>query len=117
MVRKMANKLDNSNVGDGKSPILRPDIQALTKGNDGARNIPAIPAALQAPSDEMTSFVQSVKHRTEESDLVGCSQILWFSFFFDGTGNNLDADVETTKHSNIAKLYRAHAKDDIANGK
>ncbi|PWF49293.1 T6SS phospholipase effector Tle1-like catalytic domain-containing protein [Massilia glaciei] len=37
-----------------------------------------------------------------------CVQTLWFSFFFDGTGNNLDADIGTLKHSNIAKLYRAH---------
>ncbi|WP_395842894.1 T6SS phospholipase effector Tle1-like catalytic domain-containing protein [Cystobacter fuscus] len=30
------------------------------------------------------------------------------SFFFDGTGNNLDADLPTQEHSNVARLYRAH---------
>jgi uncharacterized protein (DUF2235 family) len=30
------------------------------------------------------------------------------SFFFDGTGNNLDADLLTQEHSNVARLYRAH---------
>ncbi|QYF92056.1 DUF2235 domain-containing protein [Massilia sp. PAMC28688] len=37
-----------------------------------------------------------------------CYQVIWFSFFFDGTGNNLTYDVENGKHSNVAKLYRAH---------
>lgn len=34
------------------------------------------------------------------------------SFFFDGTGNNLDADVGTWEHSNVARLYRSHLEDD-----
>jgi len=40
------------------------------------------------------------------------------SFFFDGTGNNLEADLpqgstlEEREHSNVARLYRAHTPDD-----
>jgi hypothetical protein len=33
------------------------------------------------------------------------------SFFFDGTGNNLDADAGTNEHSNVARLYRVHVPD------
>ncbi|MFY0578110.1 T6SS phospholipase effector Tle1-like catalytic domain-containing protein [Cystobacter fuscus] len=33
------------------------------------------------------------------------------SFFFDGTGNNLDADYGTREHSNVARLFRAHQED------
>lgn len=38
-----------------------------------------------------------------------CRQRLWFSFFFDGTGNNLQADLGTNEHSNVARLYRSHS--------
>ncbi|HEY0094093.1 MAG TPA: DUF2235 domain-containing protein, partial [Archangium sp.] len=34
------------------------------------------------------------------------------SFFFDGTGNNLDADVGNDEHSNVARLFRAHPRKD-----
>ncbi len=30
------------------------------------------------------------------------------AFFFDGTGNNLEADVGNDEHSNVARLFRAH---------
>ncbi len=40
----------------------------------------------------------------------GCAQTVWLSFFFDGTGNNLDADVGTQKHSNVAKLYTGNSR-------
>ena len=41
---------------------------------------------------------------------------LWLTFFFDGTGNNLDADLENDEHSNVARLYRAHEIDDAKKG-
>lgn len=37
-----------------------------------------------------------------------CSTVLHFSVFFDGTGNNKDADAAKKKQSNIAKLFEAH---------
>lgn len=40
-----------------------------------------------------------------------CQQTLTLSFFFDGTGNNFDADIGTWEHSNVARLYRAHKRD------
>ncbi|HDR9497737.1 TPA: DUF2235 domain-containing protein [Burkholderia cepacia] len=47
-----------------------------------------------------------------------CPKPVWFTAFFDGTGNNFDLDgrglkdVKLTKYSNIAKLWRfAHAED------
>ena len=39
------------------------------------------------------------------------------SFFFDGTGNNIDADVGTFEHSNVARLFRSHLEDDEALGR
>jgi hypothetical protein len=45
-----------------------------------------------------------------------CQQSLTLSFFFDGTGNNLDADVGTWEHSNVARLYRSHLLDSPPEG-
>lgn len=33
------------------------------------------------------------------------TKALWLTFFFDGTGNNLDADLENHEHSNVARLF------------
>jgi Uncharacterized alpha/beta hydrolase domain (DUF2235) len=41
-----------------------------------------------------------------------CQQCLTLGFFFDGTGNNLDADVGTMQHSNVARLFQSHPLDD-----
>lgn len=45
---------------------------------------------------------------------AGCAQRISLALFFDGTGNNLDADEPTSEHSNVARLYRAHPIDDEA---
>jgi hypothetical protein len=46
-----------------------------------------------------------------------CQQRLTLSFFFDGTGNNLDADSGTMQHSNVARLYLGHQLDDETLGR
>jgi hypothetical protein len=46
-----------------------------------------------------------------------CQQCLTLAFFFDGTGNNLDADMGTLQHSNVARLYEVHPKDDKTTGR
>ena len=38
------------------------------------------------------------------------------AFFFDGTGNNIDADEGVDAHSNVARLYKAHPESDSATG-
>jgi hypothetical protein len=40
-------------------------------------------------------------------------QGIWISFFFDGTGNNLEADYGTREHSNVARLFRSHNDDPV----
>lgn len=39
---------------------------------------------------------------------------LWISIFFDGTGNNLEADREANEHSNVARLFLAHEANSSA---
>jgi hypothetical protein len=47
---------------------------------------------------------------------MSCQQTLTLSFFFDGTGNNLAADIGTFEHSSVARLYRSHLEDSEATG-
>ncbi|WP_407653869.1 T6SS phospholipase effector Tle1-like catalytic domain-containing protein [Archangium lipolyticum] len=56
-------------------------------------------------TDGTTSTLVTKTSPTQSSP---ASQGLWISFFFDGTGNNLDADFGTREHSNVARLYRLH---------
>jgi hypothetical protein len=49
---------------------------------------------------------------TGQADMIACRLYPALSFFFDGTNNNLERDLPTSKLSNVAKLYRA-AKDSI----
>ena len=45
-----------------------------------------------------------------------CRQCLKLSFYFDGTGNNRDADVPTYEHSNVARMFRARQPDSDKDG-
>lgn len=45
-----------------------------------------------------------------------CRIPLHIAFFFDGTGNNRDADQPVHQDSNVARLFRAHPLDDEAAG-
>jgi hypothetical protein len=47
---------------------------------------------------------------------MSCQQTLTLAFFFDGTLNNLDADIKTFEHSSVARLYRSHLEDSKATG-
>ncbi len=47
----------------------------------------------------------------EFSTCTTCEQIPWFSFFFDGTGNNRDLDRPQQKLSNVARLFEGHVED------
>jgi hypothetical protein len=53
----------------------------------------------------------SVIHLTKSTKATVQTSGLRLSFFFDGTGNNLDADLHTGEHSNVARLFRAHLPD------
>jgi hypothetical protein len=67
-------------------------------------------------TDNSDAFAQSMKTATElyaeEFDTcTSCEQKPWFSFFFDGTGNNLGEDQKTGKLSNVARLWMGHTED------
>lgn len=45
-----------------------------------------------------------------------CKIPLHLSFFFDGTGNNRDADESSHQDSNVARLFRSHPLDNAEQG-
>ncbi|MDR6384258.1 T6SS phospholipase effector Tle1-like catalytic domain-containing protein [Paraburkholderia caribensis] len=68
-------------------------------------------------TDSHEAFQQTVKTATELYDeefhsCTTCEQSPWFSFFFDGTGNNRNIDTTPDKLSNVARLYQGHILDE-----
>jgi hypothetical protein len=68
-------------------------------------------------TDSHETFEQTYKTMTELyaeefNACATCEQQPWFSFFFDGTGNNLGQDAANKKWSNIARLFEGHIADE-----
>lgn len=104
-------------VGDSKTPSLKPDGGALRDAVDLAMTLVAEPAPkLRVQSPAVSIAIAVAAQVSDPIPPASCQQQVWLSFFFDGTGNNLDADVGTEKHSNVAKLYRAHSENDSTSG-
>ncbi|CAB4048195.1 DUF2235 domain-containing protein [Paraburkholderia phenoliruptrix] len=64
-------------------------------------------------TEDPMHFLRSMKtatqlHAEAFTICTTCEQQPWFSFFFDGTGNNLKVDEPLKKLSNIARLYKGH---------
>ncbi|WP_170943068.1 T6SS phospholipase effector Tle1-like catalytic domain-containing protein [Candidatus Dactylopiibacterium carminicum] len=71
------------------------------------------PAGLQLiVGSALASAVQSAQTPPANT----CQQCLTLSFFFDGTGNNLDADVGSLQHSNVARLFQSHQDNEESRG-
>lgn len=103
-----ANK-NNSTVGDAKSPASRKSEVDLRDAVDLSGQASA---STSSPGYKIPEICNAVSNMVADFDRhtppSTCLQKIWFSFFFDGTGNNLVADLKLSKHSNIARLYRAH---------
>jgi Uncharacterized alpha/beta hydrolase domain (DUF2235) len=94
------------------------DLQSrLLAGADvGSLRLPAAPNAPTPDAKAPAAKLQLDSVRQQPPAQL-CQQTLTLSFFFDGTGNNLEADVATWEHSNVARLYRAHLEDDASTGR
>lgn len=111
----MTKSPSTDRVGDSKTPPLKPDAAGLREAADQTVGLLADTPAKFVASGPLTTAARA---RQSDNQLPpgSCKQIVWLGFFFDGTGNNMDADVGTHKHSNVAKLYRVHHADDPAKG-
>jgi hypothetical protein len=108
---------NNDHVGDTKTPPLQASEAGLRNGSDQGGKIQAnVSPSVSKPSviKSVVAAVQAIK--VEPAPPTTCKQILWFSFFFDGTGNNRYVDEGLRKHSNVARLFRVHKKPDRVKG-
>ena len=73
--------------------------------------------AMQAPKGRLHAVAANARAAANQAPQTpppgSCRQCPTLSFFFDGTGNNLDADVGTMQHSNIARLFQSRLEDDV----
>jgi hypothetical protein len=112
----MGNQANNGGVGDRKSPPLMATEAGLRYGAEQANKIYADNAKPVSNCSALSELERKKGSNSEFSKKFSCRQTLWFSIFFDGTGNNLEADMGFLKHSNIAKLYRARVEEDEEKG-
>jgi len=111
----MTKSQKNDSVGDSKAPTLRPQEDALRDGVDQAQSLVAESSRTVRIPSASAGLAAAVKANGAAPSTT-CQQQPWLSFFFDGTGNNLDADIGTFKHSNVARLYRSHAQNNMVTG-
>lgn len=112
MIKSQANSV----VGDSRMPPIRASVSTLIQAAE-LKNLDGT----QSPPSLRPNVAENIKTALAGADVRGnqplsCKQLLWLTFFFDGTGNNLEADLEMLKHSNIARLYRVHRPTDLIDG-
>lgn len=72
-------------------------------------------ASLSSRTTDKTELVPSARQgSTFDASIVPTPPGVRITFFFDGTGNNLEADFGTREHSNVARLFRAHPESEPA---
>ncbi|MBC7995793.1 MAG: DUF2235 domain-containing protein [Rhizobacter sp.] len=89
--------------------------QASAAADLALLHLPAM-EPLKAPPTRPRTPMKDANAARRDPPPMSCQQTLTLSFFFDGTGNNVDADVGTWEHSNVARLYRSHKLDDSDRG-
>ncbi|MED5618254.1 DUF2235 domain-containing protein [Ideonella sp. BN130291] len=110
----MTNSSDKG-VPAAAGPSRQQPAQALASSASASETLhaPVVPAPA-APVAKPSAIEQA---RCVQEALQGrqpaftCKVALRLAFFFDGTGNNLDADKPTDEHSNVARLFLAHPDD------
>jgi Uncharacterized alpha/beta hydrolase domain (DUF2235) len=82
----------------------------------GAPVCSAAPAGQARPS--MASRASQLMSANDKTDVrPSCQQSLNLTFYFDGTGNNRDADIGTGEHSNVARMFLAHQENEKSLGR
>jgi hypothetical protein len=105
-------------MSENKNPAFLQGAENLRLAASMADS-PAGPASAPPPARHRP-LAQAAQRRTALASRTPgahtCRQTLKLSFYFDGTGNNRDADLLTYEHSNVARMFLAAAKDNEAEG-
>lgn len=113
----MTRNQNKSGVGDAIEPARVHSAESLQNSAEQSLNVPAAAPDRAKVGKPALNLVKALESKVASRPSQGsCEQRLWLTFFFDGTGNNLEADVGTQKHSNVAKLFRSHPENDSVNG-
>lgn len=97
--------MDTPGSGDQHSPAYAPPASVLARAAQGdARGAPVRPT----PPASRVGRARTLPHCVTPV----CRIPLWISVFFDGTGNNREADEPGHRDSNVARLFRSQGRDD-----
>lgn len=112
----MISSNKDSNEGKGQAgPALKQNLTALLASASASETLRAPVALAPAATAGALTLLDQAKalhcRLNKQAAAYTCQLSLKIGFFFDGTGNNLDADLGTDEHSNVARLYRAYPDD------
>jgi hypothetical protein len=114
----MNSSSNKAKKGDRVAPPLRQSPQMLCTAAELAdRKTAALDTPQKSADGAGANLVKGMRLAADGSAPSSCRQKLWVSIFFDGTGNNMDADIPTNEHSNVVRLYRAAWEDDPTIGR
>ena len=91
------------------------NLTASAEGGGRVAQAATTPQTLRTPSAKADA-VSSTASLRNTPPCYTCKVRIKIAVFFDGTGNNLDADMGTSEHSNVARLFRSHEPDDKNTG-
>jgi hypothetical protein len=102
----------NSKVASTSGPSLKQNLTALVASASACDTLFA-PVSLAPKANgamlNLADQARALQCKLGDRPLpYTCKVALNIGFFFDGTGNNLDADVGTDEHSNVARLFKAY---------
>jgi len=106
----------NGNTWTANGRIQQKDSVAAIGGGLSTAVAPTPKVEQKVSLSQTVRAIERQSDRNPPEDSWKCKKHLLISIFFDGTGNNLDADLSTMEHSNVARMYRAHMPDDTLNG-
>lgn len=93
-------------------PALQQSLTALATSASAADTLMTpvfAPPCASNPEQCLMEQIQALQNRLDDQPAPhSCRVVLKIGFFFDGTGNNLDADIGTDEHSNVARLFKAY---------
>jgi hypothetical protein len=101
------------------APPITQSESALKRAADLSRYPMAAAAAAQKPQPAKNAVHDGKALLAATKNVPPpwtCKLCLKLSFFFDGTGNNMESDLSAMEHSNVVRLYIAHPFDDAKAG-
>ncbi|WP_305823247.1 T6SS phospholipase effector Tle1-like catalytic domain-containing protein [Massilia brevitalea] len=109
----MTSSQNDKSVGDSISPSFKPAENALRAAVIQSESVPVDETPRKCQPVSFSGTASGFKNASLQKGVMGsCRRNLWISYFFDGTGNNMEADLGLGKHSSVARLYRAHVEED-----